>query len=63
MYIIYFNAYVKLLLGIEYHYTLQHGLEKETAPTPMFLPGKIPWTAEPGRLYSKALQSWTGLRD
>ena len=25
-------------------------------PTPVFLPGKIPWTKEPGRLQSMVLQ-------
>ena len=24
---------------------------REWLPTPVFLPGKIPWTEEPGRLY------------
>ena len=29
-------------------------------PTPVFLPGKIPWTEEPGRVQSTGLQkSWT----
>ena len=29
-----------------------HALEKAMAPTPVLLPGKIPWTEEPGRLQS-----------
>ena len=28
-------------------------------PTPVFLPGKIPWTEEPGGLQSIGSQSWT----
>ena len=27
-------------------------LEKEMQPIPVFVPGKIPWTEEPGRLQS-----------
>ena len=34
-------------------------LEKEMAPTPVFLPGKIPWTEEPGGLQSVGSQSRT----
>ena len=29
---------------------------KEWQPTPVFLPGKSPWTEEPGRLQSMGLQ-------
>ena len=31
-------------------------LEEEMAPTPVFLPGKIVWMEEPGRLRSMGLQ-------
>ena len=31
-------------------------LKKEWQPTPVFLPGKIPWTEEPEGLQSKGLQ-------
>ena len=31
-------------------------LEEGLAPTPVFLPGKIPWTEEPGRLQSMGSQ-------
>ena len=31
-------------------------LEEEWQPTPVFLPGLIPWTAKPGRLQSMGLQ-------
>jgi len=29
-------------------------------PTPVFLPEKIPWTEEPGRLQSMGLQEFVG---
>ena len=32
-------------------------------PTPVLLPGKIPWTEEPGRLQSMGTLSWTRLSD
>ena len=32
-------------------------------PTPVFLPGESPWTAEPGRLQAMGLQSWTQLSE
>ena len=32
---------------------------KEQLLTPVFLPGKSPWTEEPGGLQSRGLQSWT----
>ena len=31
--------------------------------TPVFVPGELSWTEEPGRLQSRELQSWTRLRD
>ena len=34
-------------------------LEREIETTPVFLPGKIPWMEEPGRLQSMGLQSPT----
>ena len=32
-------------------------------PTPVLLPGKIPWTEEPGGLQSMGSLSWTRLND
>ena len=32
-------------------------LEEEVATTPVFLPGKFPWTEEPGGLQSMGLQT------
>ena len=32
------------------------GERRKWQPTPVFLPGKIPWTEEPGRLQSVGLQ-------
>ena len=29
---------------------------REWQPTPVFLPGKVPWTEEPGKLQSMRLQ-------
>ena len=38
--------------------------KRKMQPTPVFLPGKIPWTEEPGGLQSMGLQkSRTGLSD
>ena len=31
-------------------------LEEEMEPTPVFLPGEIPWTEEPGGLLSRGSQ-------
>ena len=36
-------------------------LEKEMQPTPVFLPGEIPWTEAPGGLQSMGLQRVTRL--
>ena len=35
---------------------LQHGGRRQWHPTPVLLPGKIPWTEEPGRLQSMGSQ-------
>ena len=34
----------------------EHTLEKEMVTIPVFLPGKIPWMVEPGRLLSMGSQ-------
>ena len=36
---------------------------RKRQPTPIFLPGKTPWTEEPGGLQSMRSQSWTWLSD
>ena len=36
---------------------------RQMHPTPVLLPGKIPWTEEPGRLQSMGTLSWTRLSD
>ena len=33
-------------------------LEKEMQPTPVFLPGKIPWTEDPSGLVHRLAKSW-----
>ena len=37
--------------------------ERKWEATSVFLPGKIPWTEEPGGLQSMRLQSWIGLKE
>ena len=48
-----FHSVVKNLLVMQETWVHSLGkedpLEKEMQPTPVFLPGKIPWIEEPGR--------------
>ena len=41
----------------------EDSLEQEMATTPVFVPGKFPWTEEPGGLQSTGPQSQTQLSD
>ena len=41
----------------------ENPLEKGNATYSSILAWEIPWTEEPGGLYSMRLQSWTQLRD
>ena len=55
-------AYLFPTSSITFPYTFKMiPWRRKWQPTPVFLPGKIPWTEEPGRLQSMGLQSWTQL--
>ena len=50
------GAVIKNLLANLLPWVRKIPWSKKWQPTPVFLPGKIPWTEEPGRLQSMGLQ-------